>query len=182
MGKTGRDDLFQVPPRLISLKLTLSPRRVVKLGGFDVEQKAQSAECWKATKKWMPPGRRTILVAEDEGAVRNIIVRILELANYLRMLKADSATEALTVSQCFEGVIDLFITDHSLKPLTGRQVAEQMRQSRPDLKVLHISGHLRTHLESDEGLVPGGEFLAKPFTAQTLGKRSNKSWMTVANN
>ena len=53
-----------------------------------------------------------------------------------RVLEADSAAEALEVSQTFSGTIDLLIADHTLKTMTGRQVAEQIRQSRPGLKVI----------------------------------------------
>jgi DNA-binding response OmpR family regulator len=85
-----------------------------------------------------------------------------------RVLEADSAAEALEISQTFPGPIDLLIADHTLKTMTGRQVAEQIRQSRPGLKVLHISGFSLEKLEQDGGLMPGAEFLAKPFSPKTL--------------
>ena len=55
--------------------------------------------------------------------------------------------------------------------MTGRQVAEQIRQSRPGLKVLHIFGLSLEKLEQDGGLIPGAEFLAKPFSPKTLVKK-----------
>ena len=119
-----------------------------------------------------PPlrGALTILVVEDEPIVRNIIMKFLVREDY-RVLEADSAAEALEVSQTFSGTIDLLIADHTLKTMTGRQVAEQIRQSRPGLKVLHISGLSLEKLEQDGGLMPGAEFLAKPFSPQTLVKK-----------
>ena len=92
------------------------------------------------------------------------------LKNY-HVLEADSAAEALALSNTFDGVINLLITDHSLDTMTGRQLAEQMRQSRPDLKVLHISGHLREELEQEGGLMPGASFLGKPFSPGDLTKK-----------
>jgi DNA-binding response OmpR family regulator len=88
-----------------------------------------------------------------------------------RVFEADSAAEALEVSQTFPGTIDLLIADHTLKTMTGRQVAEQIRQSRPGLKVLHISGLSLEILEQDGGLMPGAEFLAKPFSPKALVKK-----------
>jgi len=118
----------------------------------------------------MAPHRRTILVADDEPIVRNVMASILTHANY-RVLEADSAAEALTVSTAFEDVIDLLITDHILKTLTGRQLAERMLQDRPDLKVLHVSGHSQERLAEEGGIMPGAEFLPKPFTAQMLKEK-----------
>ncbi|PYT26716.1 MAG: hypothetical protein DMG58_21885 [Acidobacteria bacterium] len=119
-----------------------------------------------------PPfrGALTILVVEDEPIVRNIIMKSLVREDY-RVLEADSAAEALEVSQTFSGTIDLLIADHTLKTMTGRQVAEQIRQSRPRLKVLHISGLSLEKLEQDGGLMTGAEFLAKPFSPKTLVKK-----------
>ena len=116
-----------------------------------------------------PPfrGALTILVVEDEPIVRNIIMKSLVREDY-RVLEADSAAEALEVSQTFSGTIDLLIADHTLKTMTGRQVAEQIRQSRPGLKVLHISGLSLEKLAQDGGLIPGADFLAKPFSPKTL--------------
>ena len=74
-----------------------------------------------------PPfrGALTILVVEDEPIVRNIIMKSLVREDY-RVLEADSAAEALEVSQTFSGTIYLLIADHTLKTMTGRQVAEQI--------------------------------------------------------
>ncbi len=112
-------------------------------------------------------GALTVLVVEDEAIVRNVIMNCLVREDY-RVLEADSAAEALEVSQTFSGTIDLLIADHTLKTMTGRQVAEQIRQSRPGLMVLHISGLSLEILEQDGGLMPGAEFLAKPFSPKAL--------------
>ena len=115
-------------------------------------------------------GALTILVVEDEAVVRNVIMNCLVREDY-RVLEADSAAEALEISQTFPGTIDLLIADHTLKTMTGCQVAEQIRQSRPGLKVLHISGLSLEILEQDGGLMLGAEFLAKPFSPKALVKK-----------
>jgi len=60
------------------------------------------------------------------------------------------------------------IADHTLKSMTGRQVAERICQSRPGVHVLHISGCLAGQLEQEGGLIPGAEFLQKPFLPKDL--------------
>lgn len=75
---------------------------------------------------------------------------------------------AMELSNAFEGMIDLVISDHTLKTMTGRQVAEKIRQSRPNIKILHISGRTREELEEEGGLIPGAAFLAKPFLPKEL--------------
>jgi len=129
-----------------------------------------------------PPfrGALTILVVEDEPIVRNIIMKSLVREDY-RVLEADSAAEALEVSQTFSGTIDLLIADHTLKTMTGRQVAEQIRQDRPGLKVLHISGLSLEKLEQDGGVIPGAEFLAKPFSPKTLVNKVDQILGTTRN-
>jgi hypothetical protein len=54
----------------------------------------------------------------------------------------------------------LLIADHTLKNMTGRQVAEKISQARPGLKVLHMSGVSRERLEDEAGIMPGADFLA----------------------
>ena len=118
-------------------------------------------------------GRLTILIVEDEAIVRSVMVKVLVREDY-RVLEADSADEALAVSRSFDGVINLLIADHALKTMSGRQVAEQIRQSRPALKVLHISGYPIEKLEREGGLIPGAEFLAKPFLPHQLAEKVSR--------
>lgn len=109
----------------------------------------------------------TILIVEDEAVVRNLMVKILVRQEY-RVLEADSAAEALEISNTFEGPIDLLIADHSLKSMTGRQVAEKIAQSRPALKILHISGYPIETLKQQGEVIAGAEFLGKPFLPAAL--------------
>jgi CheY-like chemotaxis protein len=108
----------------------------------------------------------TILVVEDEPVVRNILVKILVAAHY-RVFEADSEAEAFAVSEMVVP-IDLLIVDHALKRMSGRQVAEHIRQTRPGLKVLHVSGYPLEKLLEEEGLTPGADFLPKPFLPKDL--------------
>src|SRR5205823_6262923 len=108
----------------------------------------------------------TILITEDDPLIRNLLVTVLSRENYT-VLEADSAEEAVNLSNRFEGIIDLLIADFGLKMMTGRQAAEKISQSRPGLKVLHTSGHPLEKLEELEG-IPRAEFLAKPYLPKDL--------------
>jgi two-component system, cell cycle sensor histidine kinase and response regulator CckA len=113
----------------------------------------------------------TILIVEDEPIVRNVIIRVLEREDYA-LLEAASADEALQLSDSFDGTIDLLIADHALKTTTtGAAVAAQIRQVRPGLKILHTSGHPLNKLLQEGALIPGANFLAKPFSAKILAEK-----------
>jgi two-component system cell cycle sensor histidine kinase/response regulator CckA len=115
----------------------------------------------------------TILIVEDEAVVRNTMVTVLVREDY-RVLEADSAAEALEVSNTFEGVIDLLIADHALKTMTGPQLAEKICQARPSLRVLRISGYLLKKLEEGEAKA-GADFLEKPFSPKALIEKVRES-------
>jgi len=108
-----------------------------------------------------------ILVVEDDVMVRNAVVMILTHERY-EVLEADSAAEALQVSNSFDGVINLLIAEHSLEAMTGRQLAERMAESRPGLRVLHFFAEARENLEQQGGLIAGAGFLQKPFLSRNL--------------
>ena len=55
--------------------------------------------------------------------------------------------------------------------MNGREVADNISRARPDMKVLHISGHTLEKLISENGIMPGAEFLAKPFPASTFVRK-----------
>jgi two-component system cell cycle sensor histidine kinase/response regulator CckA len=111
----------------------------------------------------------TILIADDEPIVRNLIVNVLVRDRH-SVLEADSAEEALEIAYSFKSAIDLLIADHALKTMTGREVAEKICRLRPGLKVLHISGFSMQIIQQDGGIIPGAAFLAKPFKSTELIK------------
>jgi len=113
------------------------------------------------------PPRETILLVEDEAGIRALVRKILRREKY-EVLEAGSAEEALNVAGTHEGRIDLLLTDVMLPGLGGRELAEGMRESLPNLKILYVSG-----FTSDEDIragifPPGAKFLQKPFTLSAL--------------
>jgi len=115
-------------------------------------------------------GAETILVAEDEAVVRDLVVRSLSGLGY-RVLEASNGDEALRMVQEHAGAIDLLVTDVVMPQMGGRQLAKQLRLARPELPVLLISGYA-TELLGQDGLAgERAQFLPKPFTGATLTRK-----------
>jgi PAS domain S-box-containing protein len=112
-------------------------------------------------------GSETILVVEDEVAVRQAVVRILTSAGY-EVLAAATPTEALELAEKHEGSIDLLLTDVVLPQLSGRELAGRLQALRPGIKVLYMSGYTENTIVHKDALDEGVRFIAKPFKAAEL--------------
>ena len=110
-----------------------------------------------------------ILVVEDEAMVRVLVTSVLEELGY-RFMEAPDAETALKILQT-NAPIDLLITDVGLPVTNGRQLAEIARQSRPDLKVLFVTGYAEAAAVRGDFLTAGMDMLAKPFALDTLGSK-----------
>ncbi|UEM24113.1 PAS domain-containing protein [Skermanella mucosa] len=108
----------------------------------------------------------TILVLEDEGLVRMLLVQSLERQGY-RVIEAYEPQAALAVLET-DGKIDLLATDVGLPGMNGRQVAEIARRRRPDLPVLFLTGYAHDAALDESILGPRTQVLGKPFNARTL--------------
>lgn len=109
----------------------------------------------------------TLLVVEDDPIVRRLMCTVLTRKGY-RVLEAATAEQALALSTDLANAIDLLIVDHSLGTVSGPELAAQLRVARPDLKVLHVSGHSGEMLRGEGALLGGAAFLSKPFRASDL--------------
>jgi PAS domain S-box-containing protein len=116
------------------------------------------------------PGREMVLLVEDEDAVRRLARLSLERHGYT-VMEAASGEEALTLSDSYAGTIDILVTDVVMAGMSGREVSEWLRSSRPELKVLFMSGY------NDDAVVRNGvgdtptAFLQKPFDSRILATR-----------
>jgi CheY-like chemotaxis protein len=110
--------------------------------------------------------KETVMVVEDEALVRMVTVEILSEAGY-RVLEAADASEAVPILDS-EADVDILVTDVGLPGVNGRQLAEMARQSRPELKVLFVTGYGYNAGLGSDALRPGMEVLSKPFTTQSL--------------
>lgn len=115
-------------------------------------------------------GSETVLVVEDDGAVRDIVCRILQSNGY-SVLKAHSGEEALKISEKHEAPIHLLVSDVILPYLGGPTLAKRLAAARPELKVLFMSGYADDRVVRQGVLEPGLAFLLKPFTADILARK-----------
>ncbi|MCL5742376.1 MAG: response regulator, partial [Acidobacteria bacterium] len=112
-------------------------------------------------------GTGTILLVEDEEAVRTLAIKILEKAGYRLLVAADPA-EALRLVGSFSETIDLMITDVIMPGMSGRDLARELETSRPSMQVLYISGYTDNAIVHHGVLEAGLHFVQKPFTPQAL--------------
>ncbi|MET0422965.1 MAG: ATP-binding protein [Actinoplanes sp.] len=109
----------------------------------------------------------TLLVVEDEAALRDMAGRILSGAGY-RVLSAEGGVEALDLAARHDGTIDLLLSDVVMPGMLGKDLAERLTGARPDTRVLYMSGYAQPVLHSQGTLDPGVVLLEKPFTAGEL--------------
>jgi signal transduction histidine kinase len=114
-------------------------------------------------------GSETILLAEDEDAIRRVAIRVLEKAGY-RVIAAKNGGEAARLAAEYPGVIDLLVSDMMMPVMDGRRLAEQLRARRPGTRVLLLSGY--TEATDPRGApLEDAEFLQKPFSTETLARK-----------
>jgi PAS domain S-box-containing protein len=111
----------------------------------------------------------TILVIEDDPAVRLLVMQVLRELGYNAIETADGASARPILHS--DRHLDLLITDVGLPGLNGRQLAEVAREGRPDLPVLFMTGYAEQAADQARFLEPGMEILTKPFDIFQLGER-----------
>ncbi len=107
----------------------------------------------------------TLLVVEDEASVRELAVRLLRASGY-EVIEAAGGEEALEALD--EGPVDLLLTDVVMAGMSGRELAERLTASRPELPVLFMSGYTDDIVVRHGVARDGRSFLPKPFTRETL--------------
>ncbi len=126
-------------------------------------------------------GKETILLVEDEEIVRNLACEILETYGY-SVLTAANGSEGLRIGREFEGPIDLVITDVIMPLMSGREMAERLREIRPHIGVIFMSGF------TDDAIVHHGVldesmfFIQKPFSPDALGAMARQVLDQVSDN
>jgi two-component system, cell cycle sensor histidine kinase and response regulator CckA len=115
-------------------------------------------------------GTETILVAEDEDTLRALTRHLLELYGY-RVLEACDGNQALRLSDQTVDEIHLLLTDVVMPGISGRILADQLKQKRPDVKVVFMSGYTGQRVGEKDILEPGSLFLQKPFTREGLARK-----------
>jgi PAS domain S-box-containing protein len=113
------------------------------------------------------PRGETVLVVEDEEALREVTERIFNRNGY-RVITAANGPDALAVAARHDGEIHLLVTDVVMPRMLGKEVAERLRETRPDIEVLYMSGYAQPILASQGRLEPGVALVDKPFSESAL--------------
>ena len=119
------------------------------------------------------PKGETILIVEDEAALREVTKRIFTRNGY-HVITAANGPEALTIASSHPGEIHLLVTDVVMPYMLGREVAEKMDVIKPGIAVLFMSGYARTVLASSGSLDPGMALVEKPFSEVELLKQAGQ--------
>ena len=120
----------------------------------------------------MPAGSAglRILVVDDEPAIRALAVRALSDLGY-RVLAAGSGRDAIRLASAAAGEIHLLVTDVVMPEMGGHELADRLRELRPELAVLYVSGYTENGVARHGIMARDMAFLPKPFTIEALGRK-----------
>jgi CheY-like chemotaxis protein len=131
-----------------------------KTGAIDAKSAALAVDGTVRTSE-------TILLVEDQAAVRTLAKKILSLKGY-RVLEAADGAIALRVAAAHVGEIDLVLTDVAMPNLGGRGMVEELRELSPSIRVLFMSGYPKEEIFPAQGSADNVAYLQKPFTGEML--------------
>jgi two-component system cell cycle sensor histidine kinase/response regulator CckA len=115
-------------------------------------------------------GSETLLLVEDDALVRDLVRTVLRNEGYT-ILEAARGPDALAIAQRHAGTIDLLVTDVVMPQMSGRELAELLRQVRPKIKVLYMSGYTDDAVVRHGLLMARVELLSKPFSPLKLAAK-----------
>jgi two-component system cell cycle sensor histidine kinase/response regulator CckA len=115
-------------------------------------------------------GCETLLLAEDEDAVRQSIREFLTLNGYI-VLEAKNGADALALSRSYSNPIHLMITDVVMPQMSGAELAQHLSCDRPEMKVLFVSGYAEATVLRHGAIEVSKRFLQKPFSLKTLAAK-----------
>jgi PAS domain S-box-containing protein len=135
---------------------------------------AADVEAVEPVEAALPGGHETILLVEDEEAVRIITRVMLEQQGYT-VLEAVHGPDALEQAARYQDMIHLVITDVIMPEMNGRVLVEHLQRRYPHLKALYVSGYTDEVLSQSGGLDPEAVLLRKPFTSQALADATRQA-------
>lgn len=115
-------------------------------------------------------GTETILLVEDDATVRELARRVLQMQGYT-LLEAQDAQEALHLSTRYTGPLHLLVTDVIMPGISGKVLADQLRQTYPEIKILFMSGYTNNAIAHHGVLDSDVVFLQKPFGPVALARK-----------
>jgi PAS domain S-box-containing protein len=113
------------------------------------------------------PAGETVLVVEDDDALRAVTERIFARNGY-HVITAGTGREAIELARGYDEEIHLLVTDVVMPQMQGKELAEQIRAVKPDVEVLYMSGYAQPGLGIEDRLDPGAALVEKPFSEATL--------------
>jgi PAS domain S-box-containing protein len=119
------------------------------------------------------PTGQTVLIVEDEQALRDVLERIFTRYGY-HVITAADGEQALALVGDYHEDIHLLVTDVVMPKVLGTEVADAIRHVKPDTKVLYISGYARPVLASKGKLAPDVHLIEKPFTASAIIQKAGR--------
>jgi DNA-binding response OmpR family regulator len=147
--------------------------------GSGATQRAACDACRPRAENPAVPARSTILLVEDEQAVRALASRVLRRKGY-NVLEAMDGEDALRIASQHDGPLALLITDLIMPGLNGPRLADSLAATRPGMRVLLISGCLEEEV-TGLGNLRDASFLGKPFLPDDLVAHVEKILSTSAN-
>jgi PAS domain S-box-containing protein len=153
----GRIDIDSEPGRGTTVRLYLP----------HVESPAAAAPIARPSNPGMA---RTILVVDDDGHARRAMFEILQHHGY-HVLEGTSGTHALALAAQHPDAIDLLLTDVVMPEMNGRDLAARLKEIRPGLKVIFVSGYSPDLISNYGVLNSGSLLLQKPFTPEALASK-----------
>jgi PAS domain S-box-containing protein len=118
-------------------------------------------------------GRGTVLLVEDEEAVRRFAERVLSRGGYTVLMAAEGA-EAMALSRQHPGIIHVLVTDLVMPRMSGSDLASRLMAERPGIRVLFISGYDRDEARTRGPMEAGTDFIEKPFSPEALLERMHR--------
>jgi CheY-like chemotaxis protein len=118
-------------------------------------------------------GSEQVLLVEDNAVVRKLLHQSLESLGY-ELMEASTPRAALALSEEFSGRIDLLVTDVVMPEMNGRQLADELLGTRPELRVLYTSGYTDDAMVGRGVLTHGMAFLQKPFAIEELAQKARE--------
>jgi two-component system cell cycle sensor histidine kinase/response regulator CckA len=134
-----------------------------------VDEPVEAAELTPAAQPAVGGGE-TVLLAEDDASVRNIVAEVLTEKGY-RVLRAPDGQAALEMARAHQGDLQLLVTDLVMPGMTGRELAEALAAVRPSVRVLYMSGYTDDAVVRHGVLAEGMPYLQKPFAPDALAHK-----------
>jgi two-component system, cell cycle sensor histidine kinase and response regulator CckA len=143
------------------------PRHAAEAGSDEVAEPVKAVVPEKATPARDLTGHQTILLVEDEEAVRDFAARALTMRGY-QVIEAGSGDEALEMLREHQGQIDLLVSDVVMPGMDGPTLVKTIRAEKPHMKILFMSGYAEEAFRNAGERIEDFHFLPKPFSLKQL--------------